>query len=567
MIRFLRAFAWLRWRLLLNGIQQSTRRDTWEQVSRMLELAVPAMIVVLSLGSIIAVAIGGVLGGNALATGRFVAPEVIIFVVRAVLFGAMALVAIMPIGSAAQTTSTKYSRLLLLPIPTRLLHLVEVMAGLFDPWIMFVMPGLALFALGFAWGGRLDLAALAAAAGVAIAVALASLGALVSFSVSWLFRDRRRAELLTIIFVMSISIVALLPQMLDHSDDPAPKRRGRGRSGITVARIEEVLPRWVRVVPSEIFGKAMTAAVVEHKRGAAVAWVGVLAGEALLLFWLSGLVHRRLLESAGGSSGGRHRIAAVRPLWRLPGINVPAAAVAWVMFKSSLRSVRGRVAVLLPGPIMAIIALSLLRKPGEIPWLSALSNYSHFLYGASLIIALLAINPFTLNQFTSDRAGLTLQLLLPVSVRDLVRGKAIGGGALYLLAALVGGVASALATGGGDPAAWAMTLLGGLATYVCVTPVAAILSAMFPVASDLSKAGAGGNPHVAAGLIGMIAVFISALPVLGIAVPATLAGGRFSLALLAMVVWLGIVTVIAWLLLGVVAQLVTVRRENLFLTK
>ena len=109
MIRFLRALAWLRWRLLLNGIRQSTRRDTWEQVSRMLELAVPALIVVLSLGSIVAVSIGALLGGNALATGRFVAPDVIVFLVRAVLFGAMVLVAVMPIGSAAQTTSTKYS--------------------------------------------------------------------------------------------------------------------------------------------------------------------------------------------------------------------------------------------------------------------------------------------------------------------------------------------------------------------------------------------------------------------------------------------------------------------------
>jgi hypothetical protein len=567
MIRFLRALAWLRWRLLLNGIRQSTRRDTWEQVSRMLELAVPALIVVLSLGSIVAVSIGALLGGNALATGRFVAPDVIVFLVRAVLFGAMVLVAVMPIGSAAQTTSTKYSRLLLLPIPTRVLHFVEVLAGLFDPWIMFVMPGLALFAVGLAWGGRFDWAVIAGISGLALATTLASLGALVSFSVSWLFRDRRRAELLTIIFVMSVSIVALLPQMVEHSDTPAPSR-GRGRPGtVTVARIERLLPAWVQALPSEVYGKAMTSAMVNHNNGASAIWVGVLAGEGLLLFWLSGLVHRRLLESAGGSSGGKHKITAVRPLWRLPGVSMPAAAVAWVMFKSSLRSVRGRVAVLLPGPLMAIISLGLLRKPDEVPFLAAIGTYSHFLYGASLVIALLAINPFTLNQFTSDRAGLTLQFLLPVSARDLVRGKAIGGGALFFMAALVGGIASALATGGGHPAAWAMTMVGGLATYVAVTPVAAILSALFPVASDLSKAGSGGNPHVAAGLIGMVAVFAAALPVLGIAVPATMAGGRFPLALLAMVLWLVVVTAIAWLLLGSVAQLVTKRRENLFLTK
>lgn len=567
MIRFLRAFAWLRWRLLINGIRASARRDTWEQLSRLLALAVPAMIVVLSLGSIIAVSTGALLGGNALATGRFVAPDVIIFVVRAVLFGAMALVAVMPIGSAAQTTSTKYSRLLLLPIPTRVLHLVEAMASLFDPWILFMLPGLALFAIGLAWGGRLDIALLAAVAGFALAVTLASLAALVSFSVSWLFRDRRRAELLTIIFVMSISIVALLPQMLDGSDTPQ-REPGRGRRGtVTVARIEGALPAWVQFLPSEVYGRTMTAAMVHHNNGAAVTWIGLLIAEGMLLFHLSGMVHRRLLESVGGTSGGTYRLMPTRPPWRLPGISVPAAAVAWVMFKSSLRSVRGRVAVLLPGPMMAIVSLVLLRRPDEAPWIAALATHSHLMFGASLVIALFAIHPFTLNQFSSDRAGLTLQMLLPVSARDMVRGKAIGGGALFLMAAVISGVASALASGGGPPAAWAMTLVGGLATYVAVTPVAALLSALFPVAADMSKAGSGGNPHVAAALIGMVAVGIGALPVLAIAVPGLFAGIAPSVGLVAMIIWLGIVSVVAWLLLGSVARVVMARRENLFLTK
>jgi len=567
MIRFLRAFAWLRWHLLLNGVRASAKRDAWEQLSRILALAVPAMIVVLSLGSIVAVSVGALLGGNALATGRFVAPDVIIFVVRAVLFGAMALVAIMPIGSAAQTTSTRYSRLLLLPIPTRVLHLVEVLAGLADPWILFMLPGLVLFAVGLSWGGRFDLGVLAGAAGLALAVALSSLAALVSFSVSWLFRDRRRAEVLTIIFVMSISIVALLPQMLDDSDTPAPNRGGRRRGTLTVQRIEEVLPAWTQFLPSEVYGRAMTAAGVRHDNPAAVTWVALLIAEGMLLFHLSQMVHRRLLESAVGQSGGPQRVMPMRPPWQLPAVSAGTATVAWVMFKSSFRSVRGRVAVLLPGPLMAIVSLVLLRRPEEVPWLATLNTHSHMMFGASLMIALFAIHPFTLNQFASDRAGLTLQFLMPVSAPDLVRGKALGGGALFLIAAIISALASAIATGGGSPSAWAMTLFGGLATYVAVSPIAAILSALFPVAADMSKAGSGGNPHVAAALIGMVAVGVAALPVLGIAVPVTITGAPPSVGLMAMIIWLGIVTVIAWLLLGQVSKVVTARRENLFLTK
>lgn len=566
MIQFMRAFAWLRWRLMLNAVRGSARRDAWEQLSRVLALAVPAIIVVMSFSSIVAVAIGGMLGGNALATGRFVAPDVIIFVIRAILFGATAMVMMMPIGSAAQTTSTRYSRLMLLPIPARALHFVEVLANLADPWILFVLPGLALFSVGLAWGDRLDLALIAAAAGLALAVVLASLAALVGFSVSWLFRDRRRAELLTIISVMSISVIALLPQFL--GDNLGNSRSGRSGGGpLTVQRIDQLLPDWMRVLPSELYGGALTAAVVYDDRSRAMSFLGVLASEGIVFFWLSGLVHRRLLESADGAAGGRQRVNRMRPPWRLPGLSGPAGAVAWVMFRNSMRSVRGRVAVLLPGPMMAIVSLILLRRPDEAPWIAALGSHSHLMFAGSLIVSLFAIHPFMLNQFSSDRSGLTLQLLLPVSSRDLVRGKAIGGGVLFLMATIFAAVASALATGGGSLTAWVMTAVGGLATYIAVTPVATLLSALFPVVADMSKTGSGGNPHVASAFIGMVASGLAAVPALVIAVPGLLPGVTPLLALFAMVAWLIIASVAAWVLLGATALVVTARRENLFLTK
>jgi hypothetical protein len=153
-----------------------------------------------------------------------------------------------------------------------------------------------------------------------------------------------------------------------------------------------------------------------------------------------------------------------------------------------------------------------------------------------------------------------------VSARDLVRGKAIGGGALFLMAAMISGVSSAVATGGGPLALWAMTFIGGVATYIAVTPIATLLSALFPVVADMSKAGSGGNPHVAAALIGMAAVGVAALPALVIGV-GLIPGVTPATELIAMVAWLGVVMAIAWLLLGAVSQVVTARRENLFLTK
>lgn len=566
MIRFLRALAWLRWRLLLNGIRSGRRRDALEQVSRLLALIVPALIFVMSLGSMIALSFAGFLGGIDLARGRFAPPDVIIFVARVVLFGAMAMVVVMPIGSAVQTTGTKYSRLLLLPIPVRGLHLVEVLAGLADPWIVFTLPGLVLFAAGLAWGGRPDIAMIAAVAGAALAVVLASLASLVGFSVSWLFRDRRRAELLTIIFVMLISVVALLPQVVAAGRNDARSREPL-RGTRAIARIEAMLPAWVQVLPSELFGGAMSAAVEDGDRAAAATWVAVLVSEGIVFFWLSGLVHRRLLESASGSSARRHRATVMRRPWRVPGLSTQATAVAWVMVRSGLRSVRGRVAVLLPGPMMALVSLVMLRRPDEAPWIAMLGAHSHLLYGASLFIAVFAIQPFTMNQFAADRAGLTLQFLLPVSALDLVRGKAIGGAVMFLMAALVSGVASALASGGGVSAAWVMTGLGGLAVYVTITPIAALMSAWFPVAADMSKAGAGSNPHQVSALVGMIAGCAAVLPVLILAVPGLWTAASPARMLPAMLLWLGLVSVAAWGLLALVSRVVSARRENLFLTK
>jgi len=568
MIRFLRAFAWLRWRLLLNGVRGSRRRDTFEQISRLLALVVPAMIVVMSLGSILLVAAAGFLGGHALTSGQF-APDVVVLVARGLLVVATALVVFMPVGGAAQTTSTKYSRLLLLPIPARGLHLVEVLAGLADPWILFILPGLLLFAVGLAVGGWVGVAALVLAAGAALAAVLASVGALVSFLVSWLFRERRRAELLTVLFIMAISTVAFLPQFLGQGQrarQRADAAAGRPKADMTMARFEASLPAWTRALPSEMFGRVVTRAAIDRRPNAAAGWLAGLLAEAALFFMLSGMVHRRLLEAAGGSASRRRKAVVLRRPWRIPGVSAQASAVAWVMARTALRSVRGRIAILLPGPMLALVSLVLLRSPEEASWTAQVSTQSHLAFAASLIFVILAIQPFTMNQFASDRTGLTQQWLLPINATDLVRGKAIGGGVLFGLAMLVSAVAVALALGGGSPLAWAMTSVGGLAIYITITPVAALLSAWLPVVADLSKSGAGGNPHTASAMLGMLLVLIAGLPVAVIGVPGLLPIPAPEGSLMAMIVWLTVVVAITWPLLGVVSRAVTARRENLFLT-
>lgn len=561
MIRQLRAFAWLRWRLLLNGVRGARRRDTLEQISRMLALVAPIAIVVLSLGSVIALGIGGYLAGHALATGADFA-DIVLLIVRAALFGQLVVVVFMPLGIGSQSSS-RYARLLLLPIPRRVLHLVEVLSGIADPWIFVMLPGLFMLVVGLAVGGALAAVPTMLFAGAGLLAVLLALSAVVSFLTSWVMRDRRRAEWTTLLFVAGISVAGLLPHML--GTDFARRNRdataeGRERPGMTVARVEDVLPVWTRALPSEMYGRALSA----NTQSAAAAWVAGLWVQALCVYLLSGLIHRRLLYVSEGQAR-RRADATLITLPRVPLLSAAASAVAVVQFRTGLKSVRGRLAVLLPGPMIGLLALVLARAPEETPWIAAIPSYGHLVFGVSLIFSIYALQAFLMNQFASDRAGLTLQMLLPVSVRELVWGKAVGMFGMFIAAAMLSLLVTVLATGGGSPVLWLSVIFAGVATFFTLTPVAAVMSAMFPVASDLSKTGSGGNPHGAAMLVGTFLVLIAAAPPGLILLVGPQVGNLATLG--ASVVWAAIVVAVVFPLLSLAARLVTARRENLYLTR
>jgi hypothetical protein len=565
MIRQLRAFGWLRWRLLMNGVRGAKRRDTLEQISRVLALLAPVAIVVFSLGSILALSFGGFFAGLALATGAESGIG-LVMVTRVVLVVQLMIVVFMPLGIGTQSAA-KYTRLLLLPIHRRVLHLIEVLSGVSDPWIFVVVPGLVLLAIGLATGGAVVAAVIVMLAGAGLIALLLSVGALVSFLAGWVMRDRRRAELMTLVFVLGISMAGLLPHMFGSDlaqrsrDD---KEAGRERPAMSVARVESSLPIWTRVIPSEMYGQVLLSAAIRRAPGDALLWTLGLWVQAAMFYLLSGVVHRRMLDAGEGQA--RRRVdATLVTLPRVPFLSPAASAVAVAQFRTGLKSVRGRVAVLLPGPMVALLALVLARAPEEAPWIAAIPNYGHLVFGASLIFAIYAIQPFSMNQFASDRAGLTLQLLLPVSATDLVWGKAVGTFGLFAAAGLLSLLVTGISTGSGSLLLWISVIVAASTMFVTMTPVAAAMSATFPVAADLSKTGSAGNPHGAAMLVGMVLVLVAAVPP-GLIV---LVGPRFgdAVTLVATLVWAAVVGVIVVPLLSVVARLVTARRENLYLTR
>ena len=175
MIRHLRAMIWLRWRLLANALQGGRRRDRFEQVSRALALVVPLIVVGLSMGTVVAISVRGFLGGRAMAT-TLIEPALVTLFVRGALLAVAVLVLTLAVTSPAQSALAQYTRLLLLPIHRRVLHLVEVLANLADPWLAFAAVGVLALAAGLVAGGRPEVALVALATGGVLLVLFAALG-------------------------------------------------------------------------------------------------------------------------------------------------------------------------------------------------------------------------------------------------------------------------------------------------------------------------------------------------------------------------------------------------------
>ncbi|MEZ5317410.1 MAG: hypothetical protein R2752_08435 [Vicinamibacterales bacterium] len=564
MIRQLRAFAWLRWHLLVNTFRGGRKRDTLEQISRALQLMVPVILVTLSLGSVLATMVLGFFAGRSLGQG-LLGPAPVLLAFRVALVVITAIVAFFAVSSPVQSSLTKYTRLLLLPISRRMLHLTEVGASLFDPWIVLIVPGLAAFAVGLAAGGMGTTGGLAAVAGLLFVAVLACLSATVGFLVAWLFRSRRRAEMLTLLIVLAISFASVLPALLAHRldrrDGPA-RREGRNRQ-TTMADVDRVFAR-VAWLPSELYAGAVRAGVDGRARDAVWPLAG-LGIQVLLLFAASSVVHGRLVGSVEGRGSRRHRVApgVLRP--RVPLASPATSAVAAAQFRSGLRSVRGRLVVILPGPLIAILLIAFRAVPDEMPWVAEIARRGHLLFAAGAVFAVYALQPFTMNLFATDRAGLTLQFLSPASDVEIARGKAAGVGLMATVAvALCFGVSIVMAPGG-SALLWVAAGLAGLATFLWLSPLMIVLSALFPVAVDLSRAGSGGNPHPIAMLGGAVGAAVTAAPAAGILVLTDIWLRQPGTGLALMAAWTGLAWLAARPLTAIASRTLGRRRENLAL--
>ncbi len=558
LIRFLRAFAWLRWRLAVSALRGGRRRDALESFSRLSALVVPLMLFGLILGFAALLGVLGYFGGVGMGSGSMRAIRVMAGP-RVLLFLLMLCMVVIPTGGM---TVAGHARLLLLPIPRRALHFLEVLTSIAGPWIAGLLPGLALIATGLLVSGRAGESIVAFAAAAALIVFIASLNTAVASLTHWVLRNRRRSELVAIVGVLVLSLAAVVPALSSNAMDD--RFRPGGGVGRVIEEFDRDLPEWTRALPTELYGRSIEHAVEGRDM---TAWfsIALLALEATALYALSSLLHKKLLESSD-SSRGRSRTVPIRTsAFRIPGLSSAASAIAITQLRTSLRSVRGRVAVMLPGPFLAILAVCSRHLPTEFPGGSFLGSNGPALLGAGIVFSMYALLAFTMNQFATDRTGLALLMLAPVRDVDLVRGKLAGCALVLMIPVLVCfGVAITLCPTG-TPHAWIAVLLAAVATQLLLSPVAVVMSALFPVAADLSKTGSGGNPHGLAMLTGTLLVLTLASVPTAILAIVERQMQRPGLALALVVLWTIVAALIALPLIGVAARAIAPRRENLVL--
>ncbi len=498
MIGLLRAFAVLRFRMMVNGLR-ARRRDSFEQVSRITRLLVAAVIAVSLIPGSILVAVLAFVGGRGLALGNEKALAVTTGA-RGVLALVVIVVALSPIlkfgGSAASTT-----RLALLPVPRGLLFAAELAAQLTDPWILALLPALLALPAGFVSGGDLGGAFWATAAGCGVLLVLTSLGSAASLLSGLLFRDRRLGELASVALLLGITLLAYLPMATSHGVMfGRPKELNaeqRGAVGRAFAFDAKDHP-WLLATPWELYARAVEDAA-PPTGGTPFSAIAGLALTALLLCGSARWAFGRLLDAPGDRRvRAKHGELRVR---RVPGLSPAVSAIALTFFRLVTRSVRGRV-ILFTAPLPAFV-LAFAWRGTTTEWIDPAYTGVLVLSVAGLL-ALMSMSSFLTDQFAVDRAGLALTFLGPASGVEIVAGKAIGAMGAFAIPLTIGMVAAIALHPRGSPLLWLGALMCVVAAYLAQSPVAAVLAAWFPAPFDLTRLRAG-NPHPLASILGLMA--------------------------------------------------------------
>jgi hypothetical protein len=560
MLRIFKAFLWLRWRVLMNSLERTGARDTLERFSVATEKLGPIITLILFVPSSLGLFVLGLFGGFGLGTGVWSIP---FEVARYFLLLATAFTIFGPIMLPTRDGGNAV-RFLLLPIPRLMLYASQVAGALADPWILLTVPVLVGVPLGAAIAGHAILAALSLASGLGLLLLITGLTSLTSTVIHLLLRNRRRGDLVMLVVVLVLPLIGLLPSILDrdralHRRDGRTARQTRAASE-PPSTFQIVVRRGFAIMPSELYHRSAVEAA-----GAPASALVPLAGLAATAFAIQVVgfaAFKRLLDMP--MSLGARRAGAFGGLWgrTIPGLSPGASAVAFTQLRLAMRTPRGR--SILAGPLLIFAAFTvMIYRSGGMPFAGVTLDSGLSLATFGCFVCLFSILPLAMNQFAIDKAGFTRQMLSPLTIGELLAGKAVGNALIVAGPAICCLFIPAVIFPGGHPALWLALLLSMIATYMMVAPVAAALSAVFPRTVDLSSIGHASNAHQGAALLGLLSFVASAAPSAALVLVATRLLHRPELAPVFVLVWCATAFGISWLLFGQVRRLVTSRCETL----
>ncbi|HEU5180234.1 MAG TPA: hypothetical protein VFW45_05545 [Candidatus Polarisedimenticolia bacterium] len=578
MIRTARVILWLRWRLLLNLMKPTKKRDTLERASRALQVLGPALMVILFLPGVLLVGFLGALAGYYLPqSGQVHQP--ILLILRIMLGAELGMTFLAPLLRAAQGSMPNAERLILLPIPLRALYISELIAALVEPWSAILASGTLGLALGLAAADAWAAAAIALLAGLALRLLIAALSTLCSTAAQLIFRDRRRGELVSFVLLTSLAILGFMPGLLSTwnrdrrgpttlekveekaAESPAEKKRrppdAPGWSG-------KALPLWSVIYPPELYVKSVAKAA-DAAEAVALLPVAILWGWALGLQAGGFGIYRRLMETPEVATP-RRGSRVLEPRWpRVPWISDAASAVAIAQIRLVLRSVQGKIQTVMLPAVILVLGILWRRRPPELVPEGFAFPIGLLLGGFAVFLAMTTLEGTVLNQFASDRAGLTLEFLSPISDADLIAGKAAAGAILGTCRGVPSILVAAVIAPGGSPWLWLCLPFAGAAVFSLMSPVGAILSAVFPKAVNPARLTKQNQPHPLAAILGMMVSVLALAPVVGLTALATLLVGSPPLALLLDALYTAAAMLVSVPLFRLAAHILAGRRENLAL--
>jgi hypothetical protein len=558
MWRTLRAFAWVRWRMLINSLERTGARDTLERFSLAMEKLGPIMAAVLMVPSGLFLSALAAAAGFALARGED--RSAFSTGIRILLIAVPIFSIIGPLLMPAADRSNPV-RLLLLPISRRTLYVAQSASAFGDVWVVLMLPVMLFLPLGLAAGGAPAAALFALICGAILVAVVIGLSSLATSLLHLAVRDRRRGEILALIFILVIPLISLLPELLRGP------RRSEGHP--PAARERLAAPEWVTAAGRNAFALYPTEVYTSGTRAAARGdllragrQLAVLAATAALLHGLGMFAFARMLDSP--VSSGARRAAPMRAAWgwTLPGLSPGASAVALAHLRLALRTPRGRSIVLSPIVLFLFFGFVLPRTMSGAPFGPFSLETGLGLASFTSFVCLMAILPIAMNQFAIDRAGVTMALLSPLSDREYLTGKAVGNALIAGPPALFCILAAAIAFPGGSAASWLAIPIALTSIHLLVAPLAAILSATFPRTVDMNSIGRGSNAHGLAALLGMLAFLAAGVPCLLI-VAASRWIQRPALLPVLLLVWCAVALVANLLLFGLARTVFAKRRENL----